>query len=172
MGFLFFFELMTSTLKFQILKEDSTYALGSMLLRMMPPAETNDTNALMSLLRLMSLNPQLCMDRAFPRWKDTRTFKLSVVFAKQSVFAELFKGCRQYLEEKKNKGELINSVAVEVETRAPLLPGPLRSAWAAGGSVATASLNGNVCAENSKFIRREEASDIKFCEAVTKSFIA
>lgn len=147
LGFLFFFELMTSTLKFQILKEDSTYALGSMLLRMMPPAETNDTNALMSLLRLMSLNPQLCLDRAFPRWKDTRTFKLSVVFAKQSVFAELFKGCRQYLEEKKNKGELINSVAVEVETRAPLLPGPLpmqvyfERAWIAAASTASADVS-------------------------------
>ena len=138
---------MTSTLKFQILKEDSTYALGSMLLRLMPPSETNDTNALMSLLRLMSLNPQLCMERSFPRWKDTRTFKLSVVFAKQSVFAELFKGCRQYLEEKKNKGELINSVGVEVETRAPLLPGPLpmqvyfERAWIAAASTASADVS-------------------------------
>ena len=133
---------MTSTLKFQILRDDSTYALGSLLLRMMSPKETNETNALMSLLRLMSLNPQLCIDKSFPRWKDTRTFKLSVVFAKQGVFAELFKSCRLFLEEKQKKNELINSVGIEVEMRAPLLPGPLPTqvyyerCWIAASSAA------------------------------------
>lgn len=116
---------MTSTLKFQILRDDSTYSLGSLLLRMLSPKETNDTNALMSLLRLMSLNPQLVLEKGFPRWKDTRTFKLSVVFAKQGVFAELFKACRTYLEERRNEKRLINSIGIEVETRTPLIAGPL-----------------------------------------------
>jgi hypothetical protein len=147
LGFLFFFELMTSTLRFQILKDDSTYALGSMLLRMMSPKETNDTNALMSLLRLMSLNPQLVHDKGFPRWKDTRTFKISVVFAKQGVFAELFKACRQYFEERRAEGKMINSVGVEVETRAPLIPGPLpqqvyfERAWIAASSASGVDVN-------------------------------
>jgi hypothetical protein len=98
LGFLFMYELMTSSLDFKILETDSTFHLGNMLLRFMPEADTNRKSTLMSLLRITSSNVSIAQSKDMPKWKDERKFKISIVFQKQNVFEKFFTSVRAHLE--------------------------------------------------------------------------
>jgi hypothetical protein len=60
LGFLFLYELLTSTISIRILPHDSPHNLGSLLIRLLPDKEWQQRSALMSVLRVMSRNPSLC----------------------------------------------------------------------------------------------------------------
>lgn len=58
-GFLFLYELMRGDLLFKILTNDSSHTLGSMLLRMLPPSDTQSKDMLMCSLRVIANNPHI-----------------------------------------------------------------------------------------------------------------
>ena len=53
-GFLFLYELMCGHVLFRLLNDDKGHTLGTFLLRMMPPADTQKEGVLMSTLRLLA----------------------------------------------------------------------------------------------------------------------
>ena len=58
-GFLFLYELMRGDLLCKLHANDSGHALGCTLMRLLPPADTQQKGFLMSVLRVMMHNPQL-----------------------------------------------------------------------------------------------------------------
>ena len=103
-GFLFLYELMRGDLVFKIHSNDSGHALGAILLRMLPPSETQQHGFLMSVLRVMMHNPQLA--RHLPRFEDDRKVKLSVMFRGQEVFTKLIEKITAVMREQEHAGAL------------------------------------------------------------------
>ena len=87
LGFLFFYELMTGTLKTTILPGDSGHTLASLLIRMLPAEETQEAGLLMSMLRAMMLN--MVFTAQMPHFQDDRKLKLATMFKGQSVISNL-----------------------------------------------------------------------------------
>eukprot|EP01050_Picozoa_sp_SAG11_P001054 SAG11_NODE_43_length_20795_cov_11.860456_2_plen_638_part_00 len=78
LGFLFFYELLVGSLRFKLLRSDSTHALANVLLRLLPEADTQE-GMLMSILRVLAQNPELA--KQAPKYES-----------EQRRFAKMFKG--------------------------------------------------------------------------------
>jgi hypothetical protein len=74
LGFLFFYELLTDTLRLRVLTDDKPFALASLLVRCLPPAEWQAPSELMSVLRAVS--DDYALSHRMPKYKDDRRFKL------------------------------------------------------------------------------------------------
>ena len=99
LGFLFFFELLTGTLNIRVYPEDNTYQLACLLIRLLPFKDTALRKGVMqSIVKMLAYNPQTAQDTNFPKFQDTRTFKLSkMIQAGSSVFNTLLKNVRKYM---------------------------------------------------------------------------
>ena len=99
LGFLFFFELLTGTLNIRVYSEDNTYQLACLLIRLLPLKDTALRKGVMqSIVKMLAFNPHTAQDTNFPKFQDTRTFKLSkMIQAGSSVFNTLLKNVRKYM---------------------------------------------------------------------------
>ena len=70
LGFLFFYEMMTDSLRLRVLTDDKPFLLASILLRMLPANDLNTPSELMSILRITAMNPQLAP--GMPKYEDKR----------------------------------------------------------------------------------------------------
>ena len=70
MGFVFLYELMTGTLSVKLRATDSPHCMAMMLMRLMPPKETQKADTLMSALRVMAENPLVCFE--LPKYEAKR----------------------------------------------------------------------------------------------------
>ena len=131
-GFLFLYELMRGDLVFKILSNDSGHALGAILMRMLPPSETQKAGFLMSVLRCLMHNPQIA--RKLPRWEDDRKVKITnIMFRGQEVLTKLLENVAKVMREHEREGKLTwpqhrfaryapsNAVEVDPSLRAYLL---------------------------------------------------
>ena len=101
LGFLFFYELMTNSLQFKLLKDDETYHLGALLTRLMPPKDTGPgrKGLMISILKMLSYNILAAKDPAIPKFKDDRTFKLSTMIkGASSSFSNLLKQFKKFAQ--------------------------------------------------------------------------
>ena len=80
---MFFFELMTDTLHIKLRKSDSTHALATLLMRLMPADETQHQDTLMSALRVMGENPLICLEMT--KYEDKRRLFKADVWIKMVV---------------------------------------------------------------------------------------
>ena len=94
-GFLFFYELMTGALTYKIFPTDNCYTLAALLIRMLPEAETDDADMLMSLLRIMVRNKE--MTPQMPKYQDDRKLKISTMFRGQSVLSTLLQKVHDFV---------------------------------------------------------------------------
>ena len=70
LGFVFLYELMTGTLSVKLRATDSPHCMAMMLMRLMPPKETQKADTLMSALRVMAENPLVCFE--LPKYEAKR----------------------------------------------------------------------------------------------------
>ena len=61
LGFLFFYEMMTGTCNVRIFGHDQGYVSACFMIRLLPQKEWQQHSLLMSVLRVFSLNPDLCL---------------------------------------------------------------------------------------------------------------
>ena len=61
LGFLFFYEMMTGTCNVRIFGHDQGFVSACFLIRLLPQKEWQQHSLLMSILRVFSLNPDLCL---------------------------------------------------------------------------------------------------------------
>ena len=74
-GFLFLYELMRGDVLFKLRNDDSSLLLGFMLIRTLPPSDTQNKDVLMSILRVLANNgPSLT--RLLPKFEDDRRVKI------------------------------------------------------------------------------------------------
>jgi hypothetical protein len=74
LGFLFFYELFTDTLRLRILSDDKPFQLASLLVRCLPTSDWQPQSELMSVLRAVS--EDYALSNRLPKYKDDRRFKL------------------------------------------------------------------------------------------------
>ena len=74
LGFLFFYELLTDTLRFRILTDDKPFHLASLLVRCLPTSDWQPPSELMSVLRAVS--DDYALSHRMPKYKDDRRFKM------------------------------------------------------------------------------------------------
>ena len=85
LGFLFYYEMMTGALNFRILSTDSAHNLAALLLRFLPPKDTQNASFLMSVLRVFARNPSICMGYSAADCPKVPTVETS-------MFKMMFKG--------------------------------------------------------------------------------
>ena len=103
-GFLFLYELMRGDVLFKLHSNDNGHALGALLLRTLPPADTQKESVLMSILRILAHNPQLV--RHLPKFEDDRKVKVSVMFRGQEVLARFLETITKVMREADSAGSL------------------------------------------------------------------
>lgn len=103
-GFLFLYELMRGDVSFKLTANDSGHALGCMLVRALPSADTQSKGFLMSILRVMMHNPQLA--RHLPRFEDDRKVKISLMFRGQEVMTKLLERITEVIKDHEGRGAL------------------------------------------------------------------
>lgn len=103
-GFLFLYELMRGDVVLKLHANDSGHALGCMLIRMLPPADTQSKSFLMSILRVMMHNPHLA--RHLPRFEDDRKVKFSLMFGGQEVLTKLLERVTEVIKQHEAEGNL------------------------------------------------------------------
>jgi hypothetical protein len=106
LGFLFFYELMTGSLRLQILPGDSTFELATLLIRLMKPSEFQGKNILLSILRILMNNPQLASNQSIPKViddpKKNSLFKMTTMFmASENAFSKLMKELQPFFVDNK-----------------------------------------------------------------------
>ncbi len=77
LGFLFLYELMTGALNFAILPTDAPHTLACVLMRLLPPSDSG-TGLLMSMLRTLALNPQICNNPGIPKMEEKKKSALNI----------------------------------------------------------------------------------------------
>jgi hypothetical protein len=103
-GFLFLYELMRGDVLFKLHSNDNGHALGALLLRTLPPADTQKESVLMSILRILAHNPQLV--RHLPKFEDDRKVKVSVMFRGQEVLTRFLETITKVMREADKAGSL------------------------------------------------------------------
>ena len=93
LGFLFLYELFTKSFDARILRNDSTVILATLFMRFLPNDEITSQSTYMSILRILSLNPKKLLEKegVLPKYEDTRTIKLSLMFRSSSILSKLMK---------------------------------------------------------------------------------
>ena len=105
LGFLFFYELFTKSIKFSFINGDSTYNLAILLMRMIPKKQALSHSLEMSILRAFSLNPEIALHEECPRFQDTRKYSLIATMFQggSGDFAKLIKSVKSFfMKHKKN----------------------------------------------------------------------
>lgn len=91
LGFLFFYEMMTETLRVNILPTDDPHVLACLLLRFLSIEDVQTPSGLMSMLRVMAENPTMSK-QAMPKYFDDRTIKIALVTESGNrAFSQLLK---------------------------------------------------------------------------------
>jgi hypothetical protein len=98
MGFAFLYELFTFTYMVKILETDSGNNCASILMRLFPVEDWARPSELMSLLRVMSLNPTLASE--FPKYEDSRKFKIPSMLGGKDVWGNIIKACAKVVGDK------------------------------------------------------------------------
>ena len=134
-----------------LLNDDKGHTLGTFLLRMMPPADTQKEGVLMSTLRLLAHNPQLA--RRMPKFEDDRRVKTATMFRGQEVVTKLLERVTEVCSEQAREGTLVWSRTdwdLYAESGRPVLPRQLvaytrgargAAAAAAAGAGATGEID-------------------------------
>ena len=93
LGFLFLYELFTKSFDARISREDSTIILAMLFMRFLPNDEITKQSTYMSILRIMALNYKKLLEKddILPKYEDTRTIKLSLMFRNSSILSKLMK---------------------------------------------------------------------------------
>jgi hypothetical protein len=68
--FLFFYELLTDTLRLRLLTDDKPFVLATLLVRSLPPSEWSQPTELMAILRAVGGDYKL--SHRMPKFKDDR----------------------------------------------------------------------------------------------------
>eukprot|EP01051_Picozoa_sp_SAG22_P015501 SAG22_NODE_2033_length_3106_cov_1.734952_1_plen_1010_part_01 len=102
MSFVFFFELMTDTILIKLRKSDSTHALATLLMRLMPPEETQNQDLLMSALRVMGENPPICIE--IPKYEDKKR-----LFGKADAWIKILTNIKETFETHKERIKVANA---------------------------------------------------------------
>lgn len=107
LGFLFYYEVMTLAYpRPRILSNDGGFNLVCLLMRFMSPLVTRGKSVLMSILRILSANPDLAADRRLPQLVDDRKVKIGLVLKGQKMVRILIEGISNYFKEKEELGEI------------------------------------------------------------------
>lgn len=100
LGFLFFYEVMCGSLRFQVLDTDDPFFFGSCLLRLLPRKDWVDGGLLISLLRVLDKNRRLIEADDCPKVRMGKglTEKLGTMFAgMDNAFSRLIKEVLPYV---------------------------------------------------------------------------
>ena len=107
LGFLFFYEVMTLAYpRPRILSSDTGYNIACLLIRFISPLVTRGRSVLMSILRILSANPDIAADRRLPQLVDDRKVKIGLVLKGQKMVRVLLEGISEFLKQKAESGEL------------------------------------------------------------------
>jgi hypothetical protein len=86
LGFLFCYELMTGTLPFRILHDDSPYLLACIIIRLFPAKDHQVPSLIMSVLRTLARNMTLATNPSVPKIStDKQSRMLPIVFPRFTV---------------------------------------------------------------------------------------
>jgi len=97
LGFLFFYELMTSSLPIKILPSDDPHLLGSMLIRFLPAKEHQEQNLLLSILRILALNPAVARNFSVPKVQANKGVMNMFFKGLDNIFSRLIKQVQPWL---------------------------------------------------------------------------
>eukprot|EP01047_Picozoa_sp_COSAG01_P053819 COSAG01_NODE_5810_length_4020_cov_2.216526_2_plen_1030_part_00 len=141
LGFVFLYELMTNTLNLRIRPSDSTHSLAMLLMRLMPPQDTQKEDTLMSALRVMADNPYICLK--MPKYVNKRAM------FKASVWVDLVVGIKESLDQAVvSKTLTLSDGAFEEYTESPMIIGPsLEDLHRADRSMLAPRIHNLECAE-------------------------
>lgn len=89
LGFLFFYELLTDTLRMRLLTDDKPFLLAGLLVRFLPQSEWSQTSELMSILRAVAEDDKL--SNRMPKFKDDRRLKFNTMLMGMDVSKKLLK---------------------------------------------------------------------------------
>ena len=108
LGFLFLYELITGTLKFEVCRGDSPYLLACYLVALLPDDVRGGgpkappgslVGKLRAILEVACAAPSLVA--GLPRFEDTRKFKLTTIVAGQDVAKKLLRNVQQYFSSRR-----------------------------------------------------------------------
>ena len=90
----------------RILSNDTGYNIACLLIRFISPLVTRGRSVLMSILRILSSNPDIAMDKRLPQLVDDRKVKIGLVLKGQKMVRVLLQGISDYLKDKQDAGEI------------------------------------------------------------------
>ena len=109
LGFLFLYELMTGTVKVKIMDHDNGYELARLLLRLLPPETdyASSPNMLLSILRVLALNPTLVLDPSIPKVDaKARNFGMTTLFkGSDNMFSRLLAAFPVFMQRKEKEAK-------------------------------------------------------------------
>jgi hypothetical protein len=92
---------MTEALQMKILPSDRSFNWGALLVRMLPSRDTGTSDVLMSILRVLALNPS--WSSQVPKFEDGRRFKISTIFRGQNVLQRVLTDFKDYASKHASK---------------------------------------------------------------------
>lgn len=108
LGFLFIYELMTGTCKVKLCEGDSGYELGCLMLRLLDVQSdyiaSHNQNIMMSILRVLALNPSLAADPSCPKVDTKRNFGMTTLFkGSDNMFSRLLNAFTPFIQQKERE---------------------------------------------------------------------